>query len=116
MITFNNIDETIDYDKGSFFDEVQNGTYKEGQRLVYEDDIIALEVFVQNNGLVKYPPKGLVIKDFSKMRDTKEYEPLLELLSQKWDYEEAIYKDYKDIFRKLTGKKSIFSKYQFTPK
>ncbi|MDR3171385.1 MAG: hypothetical protein LBU17_07135 [Treponema sp.] len=111
-----NINETIDYDKGSYFDELQNGTLKEGQELIYEDGILAITVLVQKNGLVKYPCKGLGIKDFSKMRETKEYEPLLELLSNKWDYQEAVYKDYKDIFRKITGKKSIYSKYRFVPK
>lgn len=109
-----NIEEAISYDKGSFFEELRSGIMKEGQELIYEDEIVRIVVILQKNGMVKYPSKGLSVKDFNKMRETREYEPLIDLLSQKWDYQENTYNDYKDIFRKITGKKSIHKKYQFS--
>jgi hypothetical protein len=112
-----NIRENCTINKGSYFEEVKNGTYEIGQELYFEDTAVDLKikVIVQEFGLIKLPKDGIVIGDFTKLQESKEYANLFTLLAEKWNLKEEIYSDYKEIFKKITGKNKIYEKYHFSP-
>jgi hypothetical protein len=94
--------------KGTFYRDIETGVFTEGEILFFEDDYISLEVKLDALGKVILEPDKLIAKNLNEIVDSQHYNILPKIIyEERWNKEKRVFEDYKDIFRKITGRKRI---------
>ncbi len=107
------IKEKVSIKKGAYYDQIKNGELKVGDKLIYKNDEIQIEIIIEENGIIRLPKDGAKILDMSKVIENGKYKPMVELVIGSWHESDSLYEDPKDIFRGALGKQRISDRYIF---
>lgn len=110
------IKENVQIRKGVYYDQVNDGTMRPGQKLVYSNDWVRIAVEVTETGTVKLEPGDANILDVIGAQQNG-WGPMVQLVTGKWMESDHEFEDPLDIIRQAQDKQRLFNKeqYAFSP-